>query len=146
MRSDPFFLNNDWVSKSVEEGYLGTSDGSNLMDKLNVLSIVIEVNLNNLFEKYNDEMIAVVAMSESKDGRQLDWVGRPEITNFTMIPGSKSKELRDMYNEEKPFSNKLKYEHLIKSVFRVIFLIITTLRTQLQIGTKDQLLSLLIFY
>jgi hypothetical protein len=119
MRSDPFFLNQEWVTHSVEQGFLGVSDGTNVMDQLNVLSIVIELNLNDLFEDYNNELIAVAAKSMGRDHaharwKQIDWVGRPEVTNFTMIPDSEVLELRDFYNLEVPFQRPMKKEDLYK--------------------------------
>ncbi len=116
MVSDPFYLNVDWVKNSMVKGKLTTPSPKNIMDKLNVLSIVIDIEIDKVFEDYRDELLAVAAKSVTRDGpnsnwRQLDWVGRPEITNFSLSPNGKN-ELRDKYNSETPFTRPFKYENL----------------------------------
>lgn len=116
MRSDPFYLNKKWVQSSINHGKLIQPNSTNVMAKLNVLSIVIEISKDKLFSSNNQELLAVAARSLTKDNnsqtwRQLDWVGRPEVTNFSLVTNNRE-ELRDLYNNELPFANPYKLEVL----------------------------------
>ena len=115
MASDPFFLNKDWVKAAIQDGKLITPNSKNALDKLNVLSIVMDIEIEKIFDSYSDdELIAVAAKSITKTStssnwKQLDWVGRPEITNFSLIAPHGEHELRDRYNGEEPFKRPFKY-------------------------------------
>ena len=61
MVSDPFFLNKDWAQNSMENGRLVAPGTENIMDKLNVLSVVIDIEINKVFENYDGELITVAA-------------------------------------------------------------------------------------
>jgi hypothetical protein len=78
------------------------------MTSLNVLSIVIDVETNKLFGDSPGSLLAVAANTTTQDDadapvRQLDRIGRPEITNVSLIANGKP-DLRDLYNREQPFN------------------------------------------
>jgi hypothetical protein len=88
------------------------------MDQMNVLSLVIEVNVLKLFG-YDPHSIAVAAEAFTLDypgapERRLDRMGRPEITNFSLVAHDGDQELRDHYNLDRPFEvaepRRLAYE------------------------------------
>jgi hypothetical protein len=114
MVSDPFFLDEAFVGSILKDGKLSKADKKeNLLAKLNVLTIVLELDLDKVFNNYQNEMVAVTAKSITQDfpgagWRQVDWKGRPEVTNYTINPNG-SKELRDLYNQERPFSKKMEH-------------------------------------
>lgn len=110
MRSDPFFFNVKWAIAASKEGKLISPLNDNTMDKLNVLSIVLEVDANKLFpQNPNNSLYAVVAEIHAKNSKTeptqlLDRVGRPEITNVSMVHHGEEEDLRDQYNIEETFS------------------------------------------
>ena len=87
------------------------------MASLNVLSIVIDVEVSKLFPVHS--LFAVAASTITQDDahapiRQLDRIGRPEITNVTMIV-SNGTELRDLYNQERPFNVSPEHAELYRT-------------------------------
>ena len=107
LRSDPFFFNAKWAVSASTKGTLLPPQNSNSMASLNVLSIVIDVDVNKLFPGAPYSLFAIAASTTTQDDanapvRQLDRIGRPEITNASMIV-SNGTELRDLYNQERPF-------------------------------------------
>ena len=108
MRSDPFFFNGKWAQSVSTQGVLLPPQKSNSMASLNVLSIVIDVETNKLFGGSPGSLLAVAANTTTQDDanapvRQLDRIGRPEITNVSLIANGKP-DLRDLYNKEQPFN------------------------------------------
>lgn len=108
LRSDPFFFNGKWAVSVSTRGVLIPPQKSNSMTSLNVLSIVIDIETSKLFADSPSSLLAVGATTMTQDDanapvRQLDRIGRPEITNVTMIANG-AKDLRDLYNKEPPFS------------------------------------------
>lgn len=107
LRSDPFFFNARWAVKASTRGILLPPQKSNSMTSLNVLSIVIEVDISRLFASTELSLYAVAANTTTQDDanapvRQLDRIGRPEITNVSMVANNAT-DLRDLYNREQPF-------------------------------------------
>jgi hypothetical protein len=108
LRSDPFFFNAKWAVSASTRGVLLPPQTSNSMSSLNVLSIVIDIDTSKLFRGASPALLAVAASTTTQDEpnapiRQLDRIGRPEITNVSMIV-TKGAELRDLYNQERPFN------------------------------------------
>ncbi|MBI3018059.1 MAG: DUF4331 family protein [Deltaproteobacteria bacterium] len=107
-RSDPFFFNADWAESVGNDGIIPTSTGDDTMALLNILSIVVEVDMAKLFKDSNHSMYAVAAEiithDDSTDSsfRVLDRVGRPEITNVSMVANGR-RDFRDQYNQESSF-------------------------------------------
>jgi hypothetical protein len=106
-RSDPFFFNTGWAGNLISNGRISTPARSNTMSSTNVLSLVVELDLNALFGK-KVGLLAVAAQSVSVDEfsgqrQQLDRVGRPEVTNIILHTRKGEPELRDSYNHESPF-------------------------------------------
>lgn len=107
-RSDPFFFNSDWALAASNDGIINQPEDKNIMDQLNCLSIVIELNPKILFKNSLPTLISITAQSVTQDEnssfteKKLDRVGRPEITNVSMVSRNK-KDLRDRYNQENPF-------------------------------------------
>lgn len=89
-RSDAFFITRGhFESVTGREGFKAAAGvaGSNLMERINVLSIALEMNLEDLFPEDQEEYLTVSAESfTTYEGykRILDRVGRPEITNLTL--------------------------------------------------------------
>lgn len=109
LRSDPFFFNGKWAVSVSTRGVLLPPQKRNSMNSLNVLSIVIDIETSKLFAGPLPSLLAVTATTTTQDDatspvRQLDRIGRPEITNVTMVANG-AKDLRDLYNKEPPFSS-----------------------------------------
>ena len=108
LRSDPFFFNAKWAVSTSDGGKVLPPQKSNSMKSLNVLSLVINVEMAKLFPSAPESLFAIAASTTTRDGpngpvRQLDRIGRPEITNVSMVSAQKT-ELRDLYNQEPPFN------------------------------------------
>lgn len=107
-RSDPFFFNGNWALATSNNGIINPPEDKNIMDQLNCLSIVIELNPEVLFKNFSSTLISITAQSVTQDEnspfteKKLDRVGRPEITNVSMVSRNK-KDLRNRYNQENPF-------------------------------------------
>jgi hypothetical protein len=99
MRSDPFFLNTDFFSQAAE-GKLDPPVDDNVMRGANVLAIVLEIDLSQLYDA-PPPMVAVAAES-MRNSSTLDRVGRPEFTNVGLAPRDEA-DLRDRYNLERTF-------------------------------------------
>jgi hypothetical protein len=109
-RSDPFFISReafDMVTK--REGFDSKAPGSveNLMEKLNVLTIAVELDLQSLFPNGGvPRAWAIAAESISEiDGQAkvLDRVGRPEITNLSLHDFSGDEGVKRAYNQTPAF-------------------------------------------
>lgn len=109
LRSDPFFFNADWAKKTSTAGEIPDPKNSNAMDKINCLSLVLEVKKEKLFPSLaSDEVLAVVGEIRSKESSEaplvlLDRVGRPEITNVSLVAHEVQADLRDDYNNQNSF-------------------------------------------
>lgn len=109
MRSDPFFFNKDFAEIAAGKGKINKPDKSNIMADMNVLSIVIEVEAAKLFPNGQNGMLALATAVVTRDTPQgplriLDRIGRPEITNVSMVQHEGDAELRDRYNVDRPFN------------------------------------------
>lgn len=72
----------------------------NDMEHLNVLSMVINVDLKKLFPNTKTTLFGVAAAAidlTTPQPQQLDWVGRPEVTNLSLIRPNAS-DIRSEYN------------------------------------------------
>ncbi|NQY99984.1 MAG: DUF4331 family protein [Bdellovibrionales bacterium] len=108
LRSDPFFFNFFWVQKVVSEGVIEAPTNDDIMLNLNALSIVVEVDLAKLYPDQVKPLIAGVVSAtslgeHSERLEQLDFIGRPEITNVTMAARG-GEDVRDEYNTLAPFA------------------------------------------
>jgi hypothetical protein len=107
MRSDPFFFNGIWAKKAAEKGVIGSPSNMDIMAHTNCLTVVLEIDTAKLF-KGGASLIAVAAEATTQDApgapvRRLDRVGRPEITNVSLVAHGDEKDLRDGYNLDRPF-------------------------------------------
>jgi hypothetical protein len=118
MRSDPFFFNMSFAGALSGEGKLTPPKDSNIMSHANVMSIALDLDLQKVFKGRAPAMVAVAAQSTTRDApgaapRNIDRVGRPEITNVSMVSHNEP-DLRDQYNIDQPFhvapENQKKYE------------------------------------
>lgn len=112
-RSDPFFFNSGWIKDVTRKSVISDPNNNNIMEDMNVLSIVLEINLAKYFGKNPPVLIALAVETltddfektdKQKDLRRIDWMGRSEITNISMIAHQGDEDLRDRYNQETPFS------------------------------------------
>ena len=105
-RSDPFFFDADFAKNLANEGKI-VDGGSDVMANVNILTIVLEIDVNKLFPG-GASLIALAAETTTQDSpggrvRRLDRVGRPEVTNVSMVAHGKEPDLRDQYNTDRPF-------------------------------------------
>jgi hypothetical protein len=125
MRTDPFFFNSDWATAASTKGKILPPKDDNVMNRINVLSLVMEVDLAKLFGG-SVPMVAVAAEAFAQDNpqapvRRMDRLGRPEITNVSLVAGEGAADLRDQYNLDQPFrvskANQDAYrERLVKNI------------------------------
>lgn len=125
MRTDPFFFNSDWATAASTKGKILPPKDDNVMNRINVLSLVMEVDLAKLFGG-SVPMVAVAAEAFAQDNpqapvRRMDRLGRPEITNVSLVAGEGAADLRDQYNLDQPFRvskvNQDAYrERLVKNI------------------------------
>jgi len=116
-RSDPFFLYLGWTNKTVNAGFMPHPIKDNSIQGLNVLSIVLEIDWMKYFSAPPPELIAIAAETLTQDSaddknqtaklRRIDRVGRPEITNFSMVARQEEDDLRDRYNSETSFTSSI---------------------------------------
>src|SRR6266545_1207414 len=67
LRSDPFFFNAKWAVNASTKGVLLPPQTSNSMASLNVLSIVVDVDVNKLFPGAPPSLFAVAASTTTQD-------------------------------------------------------------------------------
>lgn len=107
MRSDPFFFNSDWATAASTKGKILKPDDSDVMKYTNILSVVLEINTAKLFPKpsalYALAVEAIAKDTPTSPARRMDRLGRPEITNVSLVNHKNDAELRDQYNEDRPF-------------------------------------------
>jgi len=116
LRSDPFFLNTEkcFPSNRQEQELFSAIQSPNDIDGLNVLSIVLEINVKSLGNSTTESLFCLAAETTANDGRRLDRVGRPEVTNIWLgdeVGDIKEPEadnhhddIRDIYNLDDTFS------------------------------------------
>ena len=106
LRNDPFFFDSKFATSLVADGVLKPRKGENTMAQTNILAMVLEFDPKALLG--NDvSLIAVATQSYTTTSNspftQLDRLGRPEVTNVTMAAHGSQTDLRDMYNNDRPF-------------------------------------------
>ncbi len=104
LRADPFFFNAEFATALAQEGKLLTTSGENTMDKTNILTVILQFNVHELFGK-RVKYVGVVAQSRTlnRDGTRgrdhlLDRLGRPEVTNVTLVARGEAEDIRDEFN------------------------------------------------
>ncbi len=107
-RADPFLFNASWFLSVVNEGVIPPPKGSNDFTRLNVLSLIIEVEVEQVFGGGENALFAVSGETTTQDSandpvRRIDRVGRPELTNARIVGHGQEEELRDLYNKENTF-------------------------------------------
>ncbi len=107
-RSDPFFFNAVFATAYADKGILLSPLNQNLLDGLNTLSVVIDVELKQLFRSEVPTLLAIAADSTTRDTadgplRRLDRLGRPETGNITLFAHGGEEDLRDQYNADPSF-------------------------------------------
>jgi hypothetical protein len=80
------------------------------MDRTNILTVVLQFNIHQLFGR-RVKYIGVAALSRTLDragngGRDqiLDRLGRPEVTNVTLVARGDAADIRDEFNLIPPFA------------------------------------------
>jgi hypothetical protein len=107
MRSDPFIL--AWIIPA------GLKKFQNLLFNDNVLSIVVEFDTQRVLDPGKGSLFAVTAETIpiprpgafiGHEPPRMDWVGRPEQTNFRLNNArlTGSDDLRDLWNQQTPFA------------------------------------------
>ncbi len=100
-RSDPFFFDADWATATSLEGRIAESDRDNTMSSLNVLSLAVQIDRVEVPGGGGLLALAVEAFSDEGGTRKyLDRIGRPEITNVTLIGRGQDEDIRDMVNQQ----------------------------------------------
>jgi hypothetical protein len=107
MRSDPFIL--AWLIPA------GLKKFQNLLFNDNVLGIVVEFDTQRVLDPSKGSLFAVIAETVpiprpggfiGHEPPRMDWVGRPENTNFRLnnprLTGSE--DIRDLWNQQTPFA------------------------------------------
>lgn len=121
MRNDPFFFDANFATTLANKGRFPLLSLGNIMDGINCLSIIMDIDVSKLFSGTPPSLIALAAQSVTDNGtRQLDRVGRPEITNVSLVAQNEP-DLRDQYNLDRPFqvnpANQSQYrERLAKNI------------------------------
>lgn len=108
-RSDPFFFNAVFAAAYSSKGKLVAPLDQDAIKGLNVLSIVIDVEVKKLFPANPPSLLALAAESTTRDSasapvRRIDRLGRPEISNVTLVARDNDADIRDQYNAERPFA------------------------------------------
>ena len=127
MRSDPFFFNAKWAISASKKAQLPAPISKNTMDELNVLSIVLEISSEKLFPNNPDNSLYAIVgeiyikNAKGSPAQLLDRVGRPEITNVSLVNHQGEEDIRDLYNSEESFSiplvRKKKYvQRLVENI------------------------------
>ncbi|MEM7429630.1 MAG: DUF4331 family protein, partial [Pseudomonadota bacterium] len=108
LRSDPFFFDGKWSKEVSANGIIPEKSGSNIMAKMNILTFAVELDRRQVFGGAFD-LLAVAAeayelAADGSAGKPLDRVGRPEITNVSLVARGGAPDLRDQYNQDAPFN------------------------------------------
>jgi Domain of unknown function (DUF4331) len=115
-RLEPFFL--DLAAESanhVLERLTFSTQGVNIAEGANCLSIVVEFDIATVLGRGTDPLLGVVGETlTSGHPVRLERMGRPEIKNFILQdkkfdPVNRDLEIRDIYNAEDAFSLRQDY-------------------------------------
>ncbi|WP_331373380.1 DUF4331 family protein [Sinorhizobium chiapasense] len=121
--SDPFFMDVEATIRTDMSGKLSFGkEGTNTVQLRDVLTIVVEVPIASIRERFNG-ITLVAAIAETLVTRRgkpirLERVGRPEIKNVLLANATrdpKGVELRDLYNREDAFALSRAYRPLYES-------------------------------
>lgn len=108
-RSDAFLFNSSWFDHVVFNQTIPPAEGSNDISRLNVLSIIIELDVKEVFKPEDGTLFAIAAeishrYPQNNTTKIIDRVGRPEISNARMVASTGQDDLRDLYNQEQTFN------------------------------------------
>ena len=111
LRSDPFWIDLPSYLESIKTGQLAFKQPApNWGDNFNILSIVVEVDSEQLLKDTGTPLLAVVGETvvAGKLPIRLERFGRPEIKNVIMFMKwfdqvNRDLEIRDLYNLEDAF-------------------------------------------
>jgi hypothetical protein len=123
--SDPFFMDVEAMLRTDMSGTLSfNKPGANTVQLRDVLSIVVEVPIAPIVERFNGVTL-VGAVSETIVPRlnrpiRIERIGRPEMKNVVLQntshdPLTRGIELRDLYNREDAFALSKAYRPLYES-------------------------------
>ena len=91
-------------TETSTEGRISDEDGDNTMSSLNALSLAVQIDRAAVLNGAGLIALAAEAYSdEASDRSYLDRVGRPEITNVTLIGRGDDEDIRDIVNEQPAF-------------------------------------------
>jgi hypothetical protein len=116
-RMDPFFLDGAKVGQSIMTGKLAfESVGNSTQFRQNVMSIVVELDIAEVFAASDGPLFGVVGetVRAGSIALRLERFGRLEIKNFLLSlkhrdPLNRDIEIRDLYNQEDAFKVKRTY-------------------------------------
>ena len=114
---DPFFLDGQKVGQSMMTGKLAfESVGNSTQFRQNVMSIVVELDIAEMFAASDGPLFGVVGetVRAGPITLRLERFGRAEIKNFLLAlkhrdPLNRDIEIRDLYNQEDAFNLKGTY-------------------------------------
>jgi Domain of unknown function (DUF4331) len=123
LRSDPFFIDVHAYFESMKTGQLAFKRESvNILAGTNVMSIVVEVDRELLFQKDRGPIFGAVAETvvAGKLPVRIERIGRPEIKNILMSlkdfdQVNRDLEVRDLYNLEDPFHMSKDYRGVYRA-------------------------------
>lgn len=109
MRSDPFFFNSDFAQDAATKKRINAPNSNNIMADMNVLSIAIEMDMNKIYPQGHTGSFAFATAVFTRDTPQseiriLDRIGRPEITNVSLVSQAGDTDIRDRFNIDRPFN------------------------------------------
>jgi hypothetical protein len=111
--SDPFFMDVEAALRTDMSGKLSFTTAVNTVHFRDVLSIVVEVPVGPIVERFGGTTLigAIAENSAARNGKptRIERLGRPEIKNFVLASPvrderTKGLELRDIYNKEDAFA------------------------------------------
>ena len=118
-RSDSFIFPTQWFTDFVTKGDFKPSPAPSKASRLNVLSIVIEFDVDAVLPAGEGNLFAIAAETTAQDSaggviRHIDRMGRPEITNAQLVHRVGKEDLRDEYNRLRTFALTPEETHLYK--------------------------------
>jgi hypothetical protein len=105
-RADPFLFDSNWFSTLVFDYKIPEADASNNLTYLNVLSIVIEIDIDKQLPALSGKLVGSAGQISDKSypERIIDRVGRPEISNAHLVTTKGEEDLRERYNQQSTFA------------------------------------------
>ena len=121
LRLDPFFLD----FRNLAQGKIGPdTEGQNSLQNKNVLSLVFEIDIKELFGSETGSLLAIVGEvnTNSKPVLPVDRQGRSEMTNITLSfqdfdQVNQKLDVRDLYNQENTFKPSPDYQETFRARF-----------------------------